>query len=189
MDVENGYFLIKFQSHEDYEKFLTPGPWIVFGHYLMVQPWTLELNPLQAFPNKTTIWVWLLGLLGYFYKLRVLEEIRGLIGKVTKLDFQIEKDSRGKFSRMAMFIDLGKSLISQILVNGVVRRVEFESLLLVCFSCGRFGHMQNSYPSSRPVNDAARGMDLTEKKPSKKEKTVEPTEAFGPLMLVKWKSM
>ncbi|MBA0688735.1 hypothetical protein Goari_006503, partial [Gossypium aridum] len=133
-------------------------------------------------------WVKLPDLLGYLYKLRVLEEIRGLIGKVIKLDFQIEKGSRGKFSRMAMFIDLGKSLISQILVNSVVQRVEFESLLLVCFSCGRFGHMQKSYPSSRPVNDAARGMDLMEKKPSKKEKTVEPTEAFGPLMLVEWKS-
>ncbi|PPR96175.1 hypothetical protein GOBAR_AA24492 [Gossypium barbadense] len=31
MNVENGYFLVKFRSKEDYEKMLFQGPWIVFG--------------------------------------------------------------------------------------------------------------------------------------------------------------
>ncbi|KAK5846160.1 hypothetical protein PVK06_002432 [Gossypium arboreum] len=30
MDVENGYYLVKFQNKEDYEKVLTQGPWILF---------------------------------------------------------------------------------------------------------------------------------------------------------------
>ncbi|MFQ6650673.1 hypothetical protein Gotur_022816, partial [Gossypium turneri] len=44
---------------------------------------------------------------------------------------------------MVVYIDLGKPLVSQILVNGVVQRIEFESLRFVYFSCGRFGHMKD----------------------------------------------
>ncbi|KAK5845045.1 hypothetical protein PVK06_001198 [Gossypium arboreum] len=31
MDIENGYFLVKFQNKMDCEKALAEGPWIIFG--------------------------------------------------------------------------------------------------------------------------------------------------------------
>ncbi|MBA0870976.1 hypothetical protein Goshw_019626 [Gossypium schwendimanii] len=31
MDIENGYFLVKFQNKLDCEKALSEGPWIIFG--------------------------------------------------------------------------------------------------------------------------------------------------------------
>ncbi|PPD88527.1 hypothetical protein GOBAR_DD14535 [Gossypium barbadense] len=37
------------------------------------------------------LWVRLSGLLGFLYKIKILEEIGGLIGTVTKLDFQTDK--------------------------------------------------------------------------------------------------
>ncbi|KAK5811324.1 hypothetical protein PVK06_026653 [Gossypium arboreum] len=40
------------------------------------------------------------GLPGFLYKRQILEEIGGLIGKVTKLNFQTDKGPRGKFARM-----------------------------------------------------------------------------------------
>ncbi|MBA0823675.1 hypothetical protein Goarm_020392, partial [Gossypium armourianum] len=36
---------------DDYEMVLTQGPWVVFGHYLTVQPWTVDFNPLRPFPS------------------------------------------------------------------------------------------------------------------------------------------
>ncbi|MBA0580916.1 hypothetical protein Gorai_023115 [Gossypium raimondii] len=36
---------------DDYEMVLTQGPWVVFGHYLTVQPWTIDFNPLRPFPS------------------------------------------------------------------------------------------------------------------------------------------
>ncbi|MBA0595993.1 hypothetical protein Gorai_012841, partial [Gossypium raimondii] len=51
MDVENGYFLEKFQSSGDFQKVLCQGLWIVYGQYLIVQPWTIDFNTLQPFPN------------------------------------------------------------------------------------------------------------------------------------------
>ncbi|PPD86665.1 hypothetical protein GOBAR_DD16397 [Gossypium barbadense] len=95
--------------------------------HLTVQPWTSKFSPLQAFPRSSMVWVRLPGLPGFLYKRQILEEIESLIGTLAKLDFQIDKGSRGKFARMVMCVNLGKPLVSQILVNGVVQWVEFES--------------------------------------------------------------
>ncbi|MBA0799030.1 hypothetical protein Gohar_009566 [Gossypium harknessii] len=38
MDLENEFYLVKFQGERDYTKALIVGPWLVFGQYLTVQP-------------------------------------------------------------------------------------------------------------------------------------------------------
>ncbi|KAK5771901.1 hypothetical protein PVK06_048157 [Gossypium arboreum] len=40
MDIENGYFLAKFYSTNDYAKVLSQGPWLIYCQYLTVQHWT-----------------------------------------------------------------------------------------------------------------------------------------------------
>ncbi|MFQ6668230.1 hypothetical protein Gotur_033963 [Gossypium turneri] len=47
MDIENGYILAKFKNSKDYGKVLTQVPYIIFGQYLTVQPWTVDFcnNP------------------------------------------------------------------------------------------------------------------------------------------------
>ncbi|MBA0711280.1 hypothetical protein Golax_010478, partial [Gossypium laxum] len=51
MDIENGYFLAKFQCVDDYEKVLSQGPWLIYRQYLTVQPWTKDFNSLQPYPS------------------------------------------------------------------------------------------------------------------------------------------
>nr|KJB81348.1 hypothetical protein B456_013G140300 [Gossypium raimondii] len=188
MDVENCYFLIKFQSHDDYERVLTQGPWIVLGQYPTVQPWTPEFNPLQAFPSSTMVWVRLPGLSGFLYKRQILEEIRGLIGTVTKLDFQTDKGSRGNFERTVVCIDLIKPLVSQILINRAVQRVQFEALPFVCFPCGRFGHSKATCVEMGYSQNADDGMNTAMESLLEVVKAVEPLERFGPWMIVERKS-
>ncbi|PPD84300.1 hypothetical protein GOBAR_DD18758 [Gossypium barbadense] len=188
MDVENCYFLIKFQSHDDYERMLTQGPWIVLGQYPTVQPWTPEFNPLQAFPSSTMVWVRLPGLSGFLYKRQILEEIRGLIGTVTKLDFQTDKGSRGNFARTVVCIDLIKPLVSQILVNRAVQRVQFEALPFVCFPCGRFGHSKATCVEMGYSQNADDGMNTAMESLLEVVKAVEPLERFRPWMIVERKS-
>ncbi|MBA0614006.1 hypothetical protein Godav_014345 [Gossypium davidsonii] len=45
MDLENEFYLVKFQGERDYMKALIVGPWLVFGQYLTVQPITLHTRP------------------------------------------------------------------------------------------------------------------------------------------------
>lgn len=98
MDIKNGYFLASFQNKYDCEKVLSEGPWIIFGQYLTVQPWTLSFNPAQNFPSTVMTWIRLPGLLSYFYRQKLLKEIRGLIGKVAKLDLNTDNKARGRFN-------------------------------------------------------------------------------------------
>ncbi|KAK5826605.1 hypothetical protein PVK06_021531 [Gossypium arboreum] len=118
MDIENGYYLVRFQSIVDYDLALTQGSWIVFGHYLIVQPWTVEFYPLKPFPSVVTAWIRFPGLPGFLYKKMILEEIGSLVGKVMKLDFKTDSGARGQFARMAVSIDLKQPLTSQVSING-----------------------------------------------------------------------
>lgn len=38
IDLDNYYYVDKFNSGEDYMHVLMDGPWVIFGHYLTVQP-------------------------------------------------------------------------------------------------------------------------------------------------------
>ncbi|KAG8480634.1 hypothetical protein CXB51_025228 [Gossypium anomalum] len=147
MDIENGYYPVRFQSRIDYDLALTQGPWVVFGHYLTVQPWTIEFDPLKPFLSVVTAWIRFPGLPGFLYKKRILEEIGSLVRKVMKLDFKIDSGGRGQFARMAVSIDLKKPLTSQVSINGRIQRVKFESLPTVCFHCSKYGHLKNSCSS------------------------------------------
>ncbi|KAG8474224.1 hypothetical protein CXB51_033548 [Gossypium anomalum] len=91
-------------------------------------------------------WIRLPGLPGYLYKRKIIEAIGSLIGSVVKLDLQTDNRTRGRFARLAVFINLDEPLVSQVLVKGVVQRVEYEALPTVCFSCGKYGHVKELCP-------------------------------------------
>ncbi|PPS19290.1 hypothetical protein GOBAR_AA01277 [Gossypium barbadense] len=122
MDVANGYYLVRFQCRVDYDAVLTQGPWIVFGHYLTVQPWTVDFDLSRPFPYSVLAWIRFPGLSGFLYQKKILEEIGSLVGRVVKFDIKTNNRERGQFARMAVFVDLRKPLTSQILVNGRLQR-------------------------------------------------------------------
>ncbi|KAK9006252.1 hypothetical protein V6N11_035297 [Hibiscus sabdariffa] len=75
MDIENGYFLATFRSHNDFLTVLADGPWTIFGHYLTVEPWLPDFSPSQPFPSKVVAWIRLPGLPATLYKRSLIEEI------------------------------------------------------------------------------------------------------------------
>ncbi|MBA0569984.1 hypothetical protein Golob_003675 [Gossypium lobatum] len=91
-------------------------------------------------------WIQMPDLPGYLYNKKTLEEIGGLIGKVTKLNFNTDNGLRGWFARMAIFVNLDKLLISKILIKGNLQRIDYEILQSICFSCGRYGHVKELCP-------------------------------------------
>ncbi|KAH1056723.1 hypothetical protein J1N35_034788 [Gossypium stocksii] len=94
----------------------------------------------------------LVGLSGYLYKRKTIEAIGGLIEKVVKLDLQTDNRTRRQFACLAVFINLDKPLVSQVLVDGFVQRVEYEALPTVCFCCEKYSHVKKLCPSVVVVN-------------------------------------
>ncbi|MBA0672731.1 hypothetical protein Goklo_029724 [Gossypium klotzschianum] len=132
--VDGGFSLIE----GDVKKSVANGiPFIDFSereHQLLVKE--MSTSVVLKFP----------GLPSYLYKNEVLWEIRGMVSKVTKLDFNIDSKVRVRYASMTVYVNLGKPLISKVLINGNLQRVEYESLLVVCFFCGRYGHNNESCP-------------------------------------------
>ncbi|KAH1031126.1 hypothetical protein J1N35_043300 [Gossypium stocksii] len=81
------------------------------------------------------------------FRRQIVEAIGGLIGKVVKLDFKTDRRTRGRFARLAVFINLSQPLVSQVLVDGAIQWVEYEGLPTVCFGCGKYGYVKDLCPS------------------------------------------
>ncbi|KAH1090953.1 hypothetical protein J1N35_018210 [Gossypium stocksii] len=153
---------IGYNDIDDYNKVLTQGPWIIFGQYLTIQPWTKMFNPAQPYPSLVMVaWIRLPGLSGYLYKRKLIEAIGGLIGKVVKLDLQTDNRTRGRFARLVFFINLDMPLVSQVLVDSVVQRVEYEALPTVCFDCGKYSHAKDLCPVVGETSTPGSSVDAT----------------------------
>ncbi|PPS15295.1 hypothetical protein GOBAR_AA05271 [Gossypium barbadense] len=125
---------------EDYDKVLSQGPWIVFRQYLTVQQWLTDSNPAKPYPSMFKTWICLPSLPGHLYNKKILREIMELVGKVVRLDFNIDNRARGRFACMVVFINLYKPLVSQTLINRVLQLIEYELFSFDCFDCGRYNH-------------------------------------------------
>ncbi|PPS10196.1 hypothetical protein GOBAR_AA10444 [Gossypium barbadense] len=108
----------------------------------MVQPWTKDFSPLQLYSSIVMAWIRLWGLPGFIYKRKILEAIGSMVGKVSKFKFKTDSRTRGHFAKMAVFINLDRSLVFQVLVNGEIQRVVYEALSMIYFSCGKYGHVK-----------------------------------------------
>lgn len=105
-DIDNDYYLAKFESEADFNNVMAQDPWVIFGHYLTVQPWSSDFSTLDAHPQSVVAWILIPGLSGAFYKRSPLMEIGSLVGKVIKIDLQTENGSRGQFARFAVQVNL-----------------------------------------------------------------------------------
>ncbi|MBA0600179.1 hypothetical protein Gorai_006377 [Gossypium raimondii] len=62
-----GYSALYNKSPEDFEKVICQGPWIIYGQYLTVQPWSMDFNITQPYSRMVMEWIRFLGLPGHMY--------------------------------------------------------------------------------------------------------------------------
>ncbi|KAE8718142.1 hypothetical protein F3Y22_tig00110017pilonHSYRG00057 [Hibiscus syriacus] len=82
MDLENDYFLTRFQIDTDYEKVLAEGPWIIYVQYLTVQPWSRNFNTSHSYPTTFMAWIHLPGFPEFMFNSKIIFRIGMLIGRV-----------------------------------------------------------------------------------------------------------
>ncbi|KAK8523591.1 hypothetical protein V6N12_048108 [Hibiscus sabdariffa] len=47
---------------------------------------------------------------------------------------------------MTVSINLRKPLVSKLVINGHIQIIEYESMLIICFHCGIYGHVKDLCP-------------------------------------------
>ncbi|KAL4362111.1 hypothetical protein GQ457_04G026880 [Hibiscus cannabinus] len=87
VDLDNDYFLVKFQEEEDYIRVLFEGPWTIFGSYLTVQPWSRSFTTFEAHHSHMIICIRLSGLPYWYYTKSLFRLIAAVIGKVVRVDY------------------------------------------------------------------------------------------------------
>ncbi|XP_057747402.1 uncharacterized protein LOC130966604 [Arachis stenosperma] len=153
LDMDRDYFLVHFSEEEDYSHALTGGPWMIAGHYLIVQRWRSFFLSTENVVKKIAAWIRIPNLPIELYNHRFLSRVGSAIGTMLKIDRTTSIHSRGKFARICVEIDLSKKLVPRISVLETTLNIEYEGLHLICFSCGRYGHRAEHCLESPVSND------------------------------------
>ncbi|XVF07195.1 hypothetical protein REPUB_Repub06bG0117600 [Reevesia pubescens] len=111
VDMDNGFYCIRFGLIMDYNFVLTNGPWIVANHYLTVRRWTPGFRSEEATINSVAAWVHVHGMPLEFYDSNILRMMREKIGHSVRIDRTMKNMIRGKFVRMCVELDLTKPLV------------------------------------------------------------------------------
>ncbi|KAL6125131.1 hypothetical protein ACLB2K_073191 [Fragaria x ananassa] len=93
------------------------------------------------------LWVRILDLPVKFFKDFTAAKIGKILGDVVKVDPLTIGQSRGKFARVCIEIDLSKPLRPVVEVQNIAYHVVYEGISMICFECGCFGHPKDKCPS------------------------------------------
>lgn len=184
-DLEEGYFIVRFYSRDDYLHVLEGGPWVIFGHYLTVKCWRPLFRPSTDCITSTLVWVRFPGILSELLDEEILSSIGDMVGRTVKVDPLSLTGLRSKFARVCVEVDLVIPLIPSLTVLDMPQRVEYEGLHLICFQCGKYGHRGDDCPPLyAPVSDPINAVPLDSAPPDSTDSSdPKPSSPFGPWML------
>lgn len=141
MDVDNGFFMVKFDMAVDREKALSEGPWMLYDHYLAVMRWTPDFVSPETKIERTTVWIRFPGLNLVYYDESFLLALAAAVGTPIRVDRNTLKVERGRFARVCVEIDLNQPVVGKVCLNGYWQKVSYEGLHIICVTCGCYGHL------------------------------------------------
>lgn len=77
------------------------------------------------------------------------------IGRPVKVDEATLQATHGKYAHIYVEVDFSKPLLSKFRLGKQVQRIEYESIHLICFSCGCYGHIVDNCPSKETTSSGA----------------------------------
>nr|KYP68757.1 hypothetical protein KK1_022398 [Cajanus cajan]KYP68759.1 hypothetical protein KK1_022400 [Cajanus cajan] len=161
IDLSQDYYLVQFASEEDYKHALFEGPWLIADHYIVVQRWRPFFTVTAKQTRKIAARIRIPGLPIELFNDRFLWRVGSKLGTMLKIDKLTSIQSRGRFARICVEIDLKKKLVPQIDVLGHILKLEYEGLHSICFKCGKYGHKQSSCPQFQNGDDKEESKNQT----------------------------
>ncbi|XP_057418459.1 uncharacterized protein LOC130712657 [Lotus japonicus] len=197
IELDHDFYIIQFSNMADYAHIFNGGPWVIMGHYLIIQQWQPGFFPEEGVPGKVAVWVRIPKFPVEMYGKRFLWRIGNHLGQMIRIDehtLKIAKDGgqstvgneRCKFARICVEVDLRKALVAKFNMNDQVYKVEYEGLNLICFHCGRFGHRHEIFPlSTLPQGVEAAQGERPVAQSQAPAAAAEDSQSFGDWMIVK----
>ncbi|XP_023876730.1 uncharacterized protein LOC111989173 [Quercus suber] len=117
VDLSHGFFLTRFSLREAYEATLKRGPWFIGEHFLSIRPWEPDFLPTTANVSSVAVWIRLNELPIEYYHVEALLQMGKAIGNVLRGDTHTTSESRGRFARLCVQVDVEKPLVTAILIG------------------------------------------------------------------------
>ena len=140
VDLGNGFFLTRFYLREDFETVLKRGLWFINEHFLSIRPWMPNFRPVTANVSSIAIWIRLNKLPIEYYNAKALHQIGKTIGNVLRVDTHTASETRGRFARLCVQVDVNKPLATAILIGKFEQPICYKGIHKLCFVYGRMGH-------------------------------------------------
>ena len=87
-----------------------------------------------------------------------MQIIGNAIGKVLRVDTFTASETRGRFARICVQVDVEKPLATAIMIGRLEQQICYEGIHKMCFGCGRIGHSKEQCPhiirQEPPVSEA-----------------------------------
>ena len=182
VDLGLGFFLVKLELVEDFDRILKGGPWFIGEHFLSLRPWIPDFRPSEAAVNTVAVWVRLPELPVEYYDKESLLLIGQALGPVLRVDFNTASGARGRFAKLCIQLDLDKPLVKTVRMGRVRQAVVYEGIGLLCFNCGRIGHKLDRCPERGGSSTAPVASDTSS--PTVPPASDDVLNSFGPWMMV-----
>ncbi|KAL5751978.1 hypothetical protein ACOSQ2_022485 [Xanthoceras sorbifolium] len=91
-----------------------------------------------------TVWVRLSRFPIEWMEVDLLWHIGGMLGSMRIVDPITESQAKGRFTRICVEIDVSQPLCGTLRIDGKRVRVEYKSMRLIYFNCGRISHGKKS---------------------------------------------
>ena len=126
------FFLIRFALKVDYEAVLKKGLLFIGGHFLSIRLWEPYFKSSSANVSSVAVWIRLNELPIEFYNAEALVHIGKAIGNVLKVDTHTASETRGRFARLCVQVDVDKPLIDTVLIGRFEQAVTYEGIHKMC---------------------------------------------------------
>ncbi|KAJ4842005.1 hypothetical protein Tsubulata_044327 [Turnera subulata] len=148
IDLENKFFVVRFDKKEDYIHCLVRGPWSVFNSALCVFPWRPDFCASSGKVEKAMVWVRFPELPLHTYHTSILNTLGDLVSESIRIDHATREYQRGRFAKIAVEVDLTKPLKETILFKGKAQKVIYEGIPTICYNFGKADHSMAMCPLS-----------------------------------------
>ncbi|XP_028805247.1 uncharacterized protein LOC114760151 [Neltuma alba] len=166
IDLSNDFYVVQFTAIDDYEIVVLGGPWMISDSYLTVRQWKPNFDPLSEAIEEVLVWVRFPDLPLEYYEEDILEAMGNEIGRTMKVDLSMSTLARGGYARVGVMVNLKEPLLPVYIINNVERPVTYEGLHLLCFNCGRYGHLEKECPGGKG-QDEGKGEGMEAEKEQK----------------------
>nr|POE45025.1 uncharacterized protein CFP56_76957 [Quercus suber] len=129
---------------EDHDAVLKKAPWFIGEYFLSIRPWVPDFRPDTTNISSVVVWVRLPKLPIEYYDAEALKEIGQAIGTILRIDTHTVLETRGRYARLSVQVDINKLLIYTILIGGFHQAVVYKGINNLYFSCGRLGHRREA---------------------------------------------